>query len=247
MQNSSELMQALIRIQERTSEFFFGLERIPEKLRSALEDLAKLGWFLDAEMTFPFIGKLGKLLKNKRVEDAENALIDYFRENLSIIARKLEADYPNRSAPVSAAITAHERCEYYLSIPVFLAQSEGIFRELMQRLLFSDKDKDEGKLFSDKVRKEAIAKCIENIQDASDVEPLLYPLTCSLPISASQKQRGQDFNALNRHQVLHGEISDYGSEINSLKAISFLNHIASVVGQIREEEKAAEHEPNCFR
>jgi hypothetical protein len=33
---------------------------------------------------------------------------------------------------------------------------------------------------------------------------------------------GEFFTALNRHQVMHGESSDYGTEINSLKAFSFL-------------------------
>ena len=32
---------------------------------------------------------------------------------------------------------------------------------------------------------------------------------------------GKSFTALNRHQVMHGERSDYGTEINSLKAFSF--------------------------
>ena len=38
-------------------------------------------------------------------------------------------------------------------------------------------------------------------------------------------------NVLNRHEVLHGESVDYGTEINSLKAISLLYYIASVLGE----------------
>ena len=40
--------------------------------------------------------------------------------------------------------------------------------------------------------------------------------------NAEFKETGIVFNALNRHQVLHGEVSNYGNELNSLKAFSFL-------------------------
>lgn len=36
------------------------------------------------------------------------------------------------------------------------------------------------------------------------------------------QQSGRSFTALNRHQVMHDESSDYGTEINSLKAFSLL-------------------------
>ena len=53
-----------------------------------------------------------------------------------------------------------------------------------------------------------------------------------LPIHANTGQRKsltiEDY--LNRHMVLHGEDCDYGSETNSLKAISLINFVASVLG-----------------
>ena len=58
---------------------------------------------------------------------------------------------------------------------------------------------------------------------------LLAPLSQPLPISASQYERDESFNELNRHQVMHGEVVNYGTEINSLKSISLLNYVVQVL------------------
>ncbi|MNN81905.1 hypothetical protein D3C81_1987790 [compost metagenome] len=42
---------------------------------------------------------------------------------------------------------------------------------------------------------------------------------------------------MNRHQVMHGEVSDYGTEINSVKAFSFLLFVALHVPEILAEAK----------
>lgn len=41
----------------------------------------------------------------------------------------------------------------------------------------------------------------------------------------SEKLRSEDFNGLNRHEVMHGKVINYGTELNSLKAIYFLSAI----------------------
>ena len=48
------------------------------------------------------------------------------------------------------------------------------------------------------------------------------------PLALSQTKRTVGFSELNRHQVLHGESTTYGTEENSLKAMSFLNFCAFV-------------------
>ncbi len=56
---------------------------------------------------------------------------------------------------------------------------------------------------------------------------MLSALKEHLPITKSAYEREAGFNQLNRHQVVHGESLDYGTETNSLKAISFLFYIAT--------------------
>ena len=47
--------------------------------------------------------------------------------------------------------------------------------------------------------------------------------------NAATARTGRLVAELNRHQVLHGEVVDYGTEENSLKAISLLNYCATVL------------------
>ena len=50
-----------------------------------------------------------------------------------------------------------------------------------------------------------------------------------IPLALSSKDRSPEFSELNRHQVLHGEVTEYGTEENSLKAVAFLNFCALVL------------------
>jgi hypothetical protein len=55
---------------------------------------------------------------------------------------------------------------------------------------------------------------------------------------SAARATGEAFSALNRHQVMHGESWDYGTEINSLKAFSFLAFVGKHLPEVLELEKA---------
>lgn len=78
-------------------------------------------------------------------------------------------------------------------------------------------------------RKPRTAIYVEQIAVDTFRAVLLSPLAHSLPIGASEKERGAGFNELNRHMVLHGESLDYGTKTNSLKAISLINYVSHVL------------------
>jgi len=50
------------------------------------------------------------------------------------------------------------------------------------------------------------------------------------PLWQSSSERGSSFKGLNRHQILHGEVIDYGTRRNSLKTIAFLSWLNWVLG-----------------
>ena len=60
--------------------------------------------------------------------------------------------------------------------------------------------------------------------------------TCEGTCRIQAGERESLMNVLNRHEVLHGESVDYGTEINSLKAMSLLYYIASVLGERGDSE-----------
>lgn len=201
---------------------------LPLKTREALMVLGNHGWYLDLDMPPSFfLGKLKNALEDGDARAAEELLSQHFEERLSAIETSIADSFPARSHIVRAAFSAHRRREYELSIPVFLAQSDGICKEVIGEHFFMKKHK-----------KPRTAIYVEQIASDTYRAALLSPLAQSLPISASEKERGADFTGLNRHTVLHGESVDYGTKENSLRAISLINYVAHVLDFERDEKLA---------
>ena len=198
--------------------------KLPQRFRDALIVLGNHGWFFDLDMPFPALWKLEKVLQGGNVEAAEQALMGYFRERSLKISNRLAAEFPHRAKVLKPAFDAHARGEYELSIPVFLTQADGISQELIGVQFFKKHQ-----------NRPATAAYVEAITSDTFLAAVLFPLAHPLPISFAAHQRGGDFHDLNRHQVLHGESVDYGTEINSLKAMSLLNYVAQVLKRDSKE------------
>jgi hypothetical protein len=125
--------------------------------------------------------------------------------------------FPNRKEPIMAAFRGHKTEEYFLSIPVFLSQSEGIAKELSSYSPFNKKDK-----------KPAISRYLEK-NAAKDLNYLLLsPLHKESLINTSNILNSKS-NSFNRHEIMHGTCNNYGTLINSFKAISFLYYIGEIL------------------
>lgn len=197
------------------------------KTQEALIVLGNHGWYLDLDMPPSYLWKLRNALKEGDVHEAEEALSQHFEERLTEIETSIVDKFPTRGGIIGSAFTAHKRGEYELSIPVLLAQVDGICKEVINEHFFMKKD-----------RKPCTAIYVEQIASDTYRAALLSPLAQSLPISASGKERGADFSGLNRHTVLHGESVDYGTKENSLRAISLINYVAHVLDFERDKKLA---------
>lgn len=191
---------------------------LPSRTREALIALGNHGWFLDLEMPLPELWRLKEALVEGSVKEAEESLVEYFKDKVHEIEESIIDKFPHRQKMIRAAFSAHERKEYELSIPVFLAQTDGICNEVVKQHLFLKRNK-----------KPRTAIYVEKIASDTYQAALLQPLAQTLPIGASEHERSEDFNELNRHMVLHGESLDYGTEVNSLKAISLINYVSHVL------------------
>ncbi len=191
---------------------------LPARTQSALILLGQHGWYFHSEMTFSDFWQLADDLKNGEVIETEKLLVEYFEERLSKIESFISTNYPHRSHLIRAAFDAHRRKDYALSIPVFLAQADGICQETISQSLFIKKDK-----------KPSTALYVAKFESEVFMAALLSPLATTLTISLSEKERPKDFTGLNRHMVLHGESLDYDTKSNSVKAISLLNYIVYVL------------------
>ena len=189
---------------------FEGLRRTFEELsprtQKALILLGSHGWYLDLNMPIDVLWKLEQALEKGNVHDVEAALVEYFEERRDEIEESMVLRYPGRRKIISAAFAAHRRHEYELSIPVLLAQTDGICKEVANEYFFRRQNKKPG-----------TAIYVEQMAADAYRAALLSPLAYNLPIGASEGERDEKFNDLNRHMVLHGESLDYGTKINSLK------------------------------
>ena len=201
---------------------FEGLQRsfkeLPPKIQEALLLLAQHGWYLDFNMPLPSLWEVKKAISSGEVEEVEEALVEYFESQLDEVEKSFGSKFSHGNHIVCSAITAHRNGEYFLSIPVFLAQTDGICKEVVDQYLFMKKD-----------RKPRTAIYVEQVAADTYKAALLSPLAASTPISASEHEREEGFNLLNRHMVLHGEALDYGNKVNSLKAISLINYVSQAL------------------
>lgn len=197
---------------------------LPPRTQAALLTLGAHGWYLDLHMPIPDLWGLESALVGGDVAEAETSLCEYFESNLERIEASISARFPHRAHLIGAAFSAHRRGEYVLSIPVLLAQTDGICKEAVGQYLFMKRDK-----------KPLTATYVEQMAANSFRAALLSPLAQTLPINASEKERLEGSDALNRHEVLHGTSLDYGTVTNSLKAVSLVNYVATVVRRGAED------------
>lgn len=193
-------------------------ENLPKKMEDAVLVLANHGWYIDLDMHVQWLWDSEKEITKGEVLNVEQLLTDHFEENIDNIEKSIIKLSPARSHILSEAFRAHHRGEYYLSIPVFLSQADGIAKDIVGQNFFLRKDK-----------KPKTALYVQEVTSNTLTSALLAPLAQSTTISASEYEREEGFNFLNRHMVLHGESLDYGNKTNSLKSISLINYISKVL------------------
>lgn len=211
-----ETFQALWQPFVQTLEFI--IDNMPEIAKQTILILGKNGWYISLDMPIKIPIKLSnKLLAGEKneVDDLMSDFIDYHLDN---IQNFIGDAFPKRSKLLLCAFNAHKKGQYELSIPIFLSQSDGICYELIGYQLYSKKN-----------RIPKTAEYVEKFALDSFYASILEPLRVPMPISANLNERKENTTSLNRHQILHGEIVNYGTRVNSCKAISLLNYICSVV------------------
>ena len=217
--------QWIIRNSSVIEGFRKAIEEWPERQREAIVTIAKHGWFLDRDMPLGVPTEFARALDERHVEEVTEVITEYFRKNIDEIEKRLEKHCPRRMCVLREAFDAHREGKYSLSIPVFLSQADGIWWDEFSESVFQVQG-----------RSRAAQDYIE--ENRSDYFTAFFDIfEEQVPLWVSASERSQSFDQLNRHLVLHGEAVDYGSEENSLKAISFLNWLCWMLDW--HNEKAA--------
>lgn len=198
------------------------LRGLPDEVRAQLSVLMDQGWCLDPEMPHTWGQELATAFQEGEHEEAQQWLMDYFKDRLDEIEQTLVKRHPERSAIIADAFQAHREGRYRLSIPVLLAQADGVIHDRHQRQLFSKK--------ASANLTQVLAELPEDDMRAIFIAAFFV----DIPLTRRTHLLPEGFNGLNRHAVLHGTDPSYGTEINSLRAVSILNLASYMVSE--EEE-----------
>lgn len=212
------------------------MEEMPHRLEAAVAAMAKHGWYVDPDQGLDDLETLQTLIDAGNTSKVDELMMAHLETRLDAIEEALVAELPKREKILRSAFAAHRRGDYELSIPVLLIQADGACVDLTNHHFFL------------KARNTHVPEVAVHLEAISSTEDALFlrPISLELPISASEKTRERiaaernwtSWEELNRHQVLHGESIDYGSRLNSLKAISLLNYLVSFLPIVSASDAA---------
>lgn len=203
------------------------LEEAPENIKT----LADFGWYLPLTSSIFLTYDWAKYIKSEHNGIVDQKMIELLNIHFEELFEEIVLNYPHRLNPLEAAFKAHNNENYFLSIPVFLAQSDGICEEITGKKLFGGKQKK-----GSKEHKPNTFDWVNSLQnDGKVLDAFLEPLRHKEGLNKHISK--VDNIGFTRHSVLHGENNTYGTEINSYKAMSMLFYVSHLVQSIIDKTK----------
>ncbi|HCY39181.1 MAG TPA: hypothetical protein DHV02_04890, partial [Neisseriales bacterium] len=205
---------------------FNGVKDLISKIVSNKTQLAKRGWFI-SDIIFRDILEFHMLIESltiNSVDDLEILLKKLIVSNLGCIQKQLIEFLPNRQSIINDLFYAHNNHKFSLSTAVFLSQADGVAHDLGGENIFHlPKPSSNGLQEFLNQQNQSYISLMKNIIYSFDTDSNSFnKIKADVDLFKSERKRESDFKGLNRHLVLHGIDVNYGTEENSLKALSFL-------------------------
>ena len=187
---------------------------------------ADRGWFLDLEMGISDLRQIARFFGEEDFDSVDSLLVDEYEGRLEEISVFVAGQFPHRNQIIRSVFKAHKEGMYELSVLGAFSQADGVCHEKLGENFFL-RNRNDGKPKTAKASK--VKDTLENQEDI--MAWFMVLLATGLPIHKSAKERigKPDIESPNRHAIMHGECLDYGTKINSLKAISLLNYVCQMV------------------
>ena len=201
--------------------FLNDIENRRDQLKEAIVTLADNGWFVGLSLPLRIQRKaLDVILENPKQVD--EILCAYYESNLNVMEQELVSSHPERATVLREIFAGHRARLYSLTVPTAFSQVDGICIS----------SKFQGHLFM-RPRGSHLSQLGQSIVDADLCDSqklLLSPFLTTLSITFNIKERlSGGTEKLNRHTVIHGESTDYGNRINSLKSIVLLCYVSKAL------------------
>lgn len=209
--NAKAIAAGLSEVSNNTREL---LAFIDDDFESFLLFITDDGWFIDPDMSLQEIVQIRpRIGQGQSVrEEVTLALVDYFNDQIDEIRERAIRVAPHRKAVLVDAFEAHANELYNLSIPVMVAQADGILAEHCE----------DNSVFRSRQRQ----TMIEGNTGASWSNRVLRS---QHPLWSHQREPSLPTGGeMNRHEIMHGKDWLYGNNNNSLRVMSFLNFVCHV-------------------
>jgi hypothetical protein len=201
-----------------------------EEFERVSSTLADRGWFLGLVFPIGIVRQVDALLAAGDDEGVEALMEDYVRDRVEGIVAAAVERCASRGEILNSAMAAHAEGRFELSVPVLLAQADGMAGEILGGHLFRRDNKKT--VASRKMDSKLIEMGITLDHGLLTVAlaPVYDAASIGIHTEDRDKKREQDprYGPLNRHGVLHGLDVDYGTEGNSLRALLLLEFLLSV-------------------
>lgn len=233
------IMQALTPLKEFIKPVFEAQEAIKEYVSFHLELSEKIrilplnGWYLNVE----FIDKLGVSVIAPLLSQEDmllstsfiTAVTTLFEEDFLYIKGKVISAFPKRSKLLQSIFNLHTQGEYEAAINLALTQVDGICKDVFTKTMKDGTRKPLG--FFDNESDKKVQSLSKSITPPAN--SLLSLLSKQLAATDRNdhpllKSNTTDLSDLNRHAILHGESIEYGTYINSVKAILLLDFVVQL-------------------
>lgn len=199
------------------------LKEYSEKTPEYFLLIAQYGWFIDLESELNFPSKVAYNIQKNKIDVANELLLDYYKTNIEEIFESLINRHHNRREILESIKKSLEENNHILAIPAILTQVDGICFDFTKKKFFIKEKKDKKYKWLPEVTAE-LEKSAGNF-----VELFLSPLQNQTPIIAREEDIHKFPCKLNRHEILHGIRTDYGTEENSFKVVSLLKYVSDLL------------------
>lgn len=212
-------------------------QNVPHWRQTAVK-LADESWFAGPCLGYSeLLTLMDKAYRSPEMVDA--VFMRFYSNEIDELSEELCRYFPARAGIIRSAVDAHKAGNYNLSIPTFFSQTDGFCYDV-HRSLFGGTNINHAEVTkkpSKRLHIQFDAKHIESQNDDLAIGGFFLPILGKIPnIALGETQRHDNgYHGLNRNAVLHGEDTTYGTEINSLKAFSFMVFVAGFIYSYREE------------
>ena len=193
--------------------FSSAAKKLDSNFKKCLDILADKGWYVSMDMSLGDIFTNAANAMLNKDSNVDITLTKYYKTNRKSFVLKLSNFYPDRADLLSQALYCHNKKQYAASTLLFLSQADGIF---------------EGNLF--KISKDK-ARLKKQLADAQSSHYLIEVITKIRGIDSFTGNKTNYKSDLNRHECMHGLNTTYGTEMNSLKALSLLCFISDLTNR----------------